>query len=67
MLGQDKQLLRGVDEMVGLSGLEPVEAGLKRRRDNLLKQVADIDKAIELLEKQPELLETLNVMRRVGV
>ena len=67
MLGQDKQLLRGVDEMVGLSGLEPVEAGLQRRRDNLLKQVADIDKAIELLEKQTELLETLNVMRRVGV
>lgn len=46
---------------------EPVEDRLARQRKQLMDEVEAIDRALEILNKQPELLETLNVLRRVGV
>ena len=46
---------------------EPVDKRLKRIRDELKQHLLDIETAIELLEKQPQLLETLNLLRKVGI
>lgn len=54
--------------MGGLAtGMERVEDTLKRKRENLERQLEDVNKAIAILEKQPELLETLNLLRKVGI
>ena len=53
-------------DMLGGS-IEPVGHNLKRRRDQAEKHLADLTAAIELLKSQPKLLETLELLRRVGI
>lgn len=55
-------------DMGGLAhGPQPVEVRLKERQMAIREQLADIERALASLEKQPELLETLNLLRRVGI
>ena len=61
----DKTYTGGI--AISMPTSEPVEVRLQRRKELLLKEVGDIEKALELLEKQPQLLETLNVLRKVGI
>ena len=54
----------------GLGGMivaESVEVRLRNKRERLQKQVEDIDAAIKILDEQPKLLETLNLLRKVGI
>ena len=65
-------MLREIEEdsgqsLMGQSYMENVEENLKKRREQTRQNLVDLDKAIELLQKQPELLETLNVLKRVGI
>jgi len=46
---------------------EPVLEQLKRRREQIVKQLDQMDKAIALLTEQPKLVETLDVLRSVGI
>lgn len=46
---------------------ESVMQGLERRRKQAADNLADIDSAIAALTEQPKLLETLDVLRRVGI
>lgn len=48
-------------------GMMTVEEQLKLRRKALAGQLEETDKAIEVLEAQPQLLETLNILRKVGI
>lgn len=59
----------GMDSVASLRTIEqvPVEVRLKQRRDTMREQLADIERALNALEKQPELLETLNLLRKVGI
>ena len=46
---------------------QPVEVRLRLRKAQMEKSLADINAAIAALEKNPELTETLNLLRRVGI
>lgn len=66
MIGESGFALTGCDSNVGLV-VEPVEVRLQRRREQKQREIEDLDKAIAMLQKQPELLETLNLLRKVGI
>ena len=51
----------------GISGMLPVDENLKRRLEEHRQICADLESAIKALEEQPKLLETLNLLRRVGI
>jgi hypothetical protein len=46
---------------------EPVEVRLERKKKNLEAQLADVNKAIEVLKSDPKTLDLLNILRRVGI
>jgi len=46
---------------------EKVEDRLERTRKQLMDEVEAIDNALAILKEQPKLLETLNLLRRVGL
>jgi len=53
---------------MGLAAVqESVLEVLQRRRKNAEKNLADIESAILALNEQPKLLETLDILRRVGI
>lgn len=45
----------------------PVEEILQMRLVQKQKEVADIEAALKVLKDQPQLLETLNLLRKVGI
>ena len=46
---------------------EKVEVRLQRQLEQARQNVAELEAAIHILEEQPKLLETLNLLRRVGI
>lgn len=54
-------------ESVGRPFVVPVEEQLRKRRAMFMEQVNDIDKALNALEKNPQVLDILNLMRKIGV
>ena len=49
------------------AALDHIIPDLKIYRDSMLNKVADIHKAIETLEKHPELVEILKLLRKIGI
>lgn len=54
---------------IGLGALSPVQESqrerLTRTKQNLIDMIKDIDRALELLEKYPEIEELQDLLRRV--
>lgn len=44
-----------------------VEDRLQETRKRLIEQLNDVESAISALEKNPEMLNILNLLRRVGI
>ena len=61
------ELSKPHEGMRSVSMLESVESGLQRRLAEHEQIVVDLKRALATLEKQPELLETLNLLRKVGI
>ena len=57
----------GQDQMALSTRQESVEEGLERRKKHLEDLLADVNLALSALKSQPQLLDTLNVLRRVGI
>ena len=49
------------------SVIERFDVRLKWQRKAAAERLADLDRIIEMIKKQPELLETLNLIRKVGI
>lgn len=51
----------------GTIDIPKVEETLNLKKQDLEKRLKDVNSSIEALRKQPELLEVLNLLRRVGI
>ena len=66
MFDGEKAMIGGMD-MPSMPKMQPVEERLEMRLAVKKQEIVDLENALAILKAQPELLEALNVLRKVGI